>query len=122
MTTCTCGVVSVCSKDHLKQLQREGHKRQCGLPPFRPPFGKEENIFVREIFGANDESIDDDNEALQAETDDVEVDEDSWESVASNEEDIHITTMRDKIYDWFNDRSYKIQRREAPTLPFANFM
>jgi hypothetical protein len=123
LTTCTgCGVVSVCSKDHLKRLQREGHKRQCGLPPFRPPFGKEENIFVREIFGANDESIDD-NEAIKAETDEnVEEDEDSWESVASNEEERHMTTIRDKIYAWFNDRSYKIQRREAPALPFANFM
>ena len=121
LTPCPgCGVAAVCSKDHLKRLHKEGHKRQCGLPPFRPPFGKEDNLFVREVFEGNYDALDDNDVKAEADLK-VEEDADSWESVDSNEEEIQRTTMRDKIYAWFNDRSYKIQRREAPAPPFANF-
>ena len=116
---CGCKVAMVCCKDHLKRLHQEGHKRQCGLPPFRPPFSKEDNLFVREIFEGSDVGLgdeDDGSDAVQNEED-----TESWESVDSNAEDIQRSTMHDKIYTWFNSQSYKIQRRDAPAPPFANF-
>jgi hypothetical protein len=109
----------VCCKDHLKRLRQDGHKRQCGLPPFRPPFSKEDNLFVREIFeGINVELCDEDD---VSDVDQNEEDTDSWESVDSNAEEQQRSTMHEKIYSWFNSQSYKIQRREAPDPPFANF-
>ena len=124
LTACGCGVAMVCCKDHWKKLHQEGHKRQCGLPPFRPPYSKDDNMFVREIFegshvgiaGEVGEGFD-----KQEDPDQNEDDTDSWESVDTNAEDIQRCTMHDKIYSWFNRQSYKIQRRDAPAPPFANF-
>lgn len=119
LTACGCKVAMVCCKDHLKRLRQDGHKRQCGLPPFRPPFSKEDNLFVREIFeGINVELCDEDD---VSDVDQNEEDTDSWESVDSNAEEQQRSTMHEKIYSWFNSQSYKIQRREAPDPPFANF-
>ncbi|KAK1744985.1 hypothetical protein QTG54_004276 [Skeletonema marinoi] len=123
LTSCGCKVAMVCSKDHWKRLHQEGHKRQCGLPPFRPPFSKEDNLFVREIFEESDVGLvgEVDDEYDRSGTDQNDDDTDSWESIDTNAEDIQKCTMHDKIYSWFNSQSYKIQRREAPAPPFANF-
>ncbi len=122
LRACGCEVAMVCCKDHWKKLQQEGHKRQCGLPPFRPPFSKEENLFVREIFeGSNtvDEVVD--REYDKPDPNQNVDDSDSWESVDTNTEDVQRCTTNDKIYSWFNSQSYKIQRRDAPAHPFADF-
>lgn len=122
LSSCGCKVAMVCCKDHMKKLHQEGHKRQCGLPPFRPPYSKDENTFVREIFEGSDAGKADGigkGFDEQSDADQNEDDTDSWESVDTNAEDSQRCTMHDKIYSWFNRQSYKIQRREAP--PFANF-
>ena len=47
-------------------------------------------------------------------------DDKSWESVDSNEElDEAVRSKSDVILSFFNDKSYKLQRRPAPA--FANF-
>jgi hypothetical protein len=119
LTSCGCKVAMVCCKDHWKRLHQEGHKRQCGLPPFRPPFSKEDNLFVREIFEGSNVGLCDEDDG--SDVDQNEEDTDSWESVDSIVEDPLSSTMHDKIYSWFNSQSYKIQRRDAPAPPFANF-
>eukprot|EP00577_Skeletonema_sp_RCC1716_P005416 CAMPEP_0113387256 /NCGR_PEP_ID=MMETSP0013_2-20120614/8439_1 /TAXON_ID=2843 ORGANISM="Skeletonema costatum, Strain 1716" /NCGR_SAMPLE_ID=MMETSP0013_2 /ASSEMBLY_ACC=CAM_ASM_000158 /LENGTH=765 /DNA_ID=CAMNT_0000270139 /DNA_START=1 /DNA_END=2294 /DNA_ORIENTATION=+ /assembly_acc=CAM_ASM_000158 len=100
LTSCGCKVAMVCSKDHWKRLHQEGHKRQCGLPPFRPPFSKEDNLFVREIFEESDVGLvgEVDDEYDRSGTDQNDDDTDSWESVDTNAEDIQKCTMHDKIY------------------------
>ena len=120
LTTCAgCKVAWVCCKDHLKSLYQEGHKRQCGLPPFKPPFSKEDNLLVREIFEGFEDALDDKDIGEDADPNDE--DADSWESVDSNSEEGQRFSIHDKIFSWFNDKSYKIQRREAPAPPFAHF-
>jgi hypothetical protein len=103
----------------LKSLYQEGHKRQCGLPPFKPPFSKEDNLLVREIFEGFEDALDDKDIGEDADPNDE--DADSWESVDSNSEEGQRFSIHDKIFSWFNDKSYKIQRREAPAPPFAHF-
>ena len=124
LSACGCKVAMLSCKDHLTKLHQEGHKRQCGLPPFRPPYSKDDNTFVREIFEGSDAGKADGigkGFDEQSDADQNEDDTDSWESVDTNAEDIQRCTMHGKIYSWFNRQSYKIQRREAPAPPFANF-
>jgi len=109
-----------CTKEHLKYLHQDGHKRYCGLPPFRAPFGDEDNALCREIFEEKDETSllncgDDENESQEDENDD----DDSWESFHSDDEEEAAQSKSDVIFSFFNEKSYKLQRREA--APFANF-
>ncbi|KAL7532006.1 hypothetical protein ACHAXR_005675 [Thalassiosira sp. AJA248-18] len=122
LTTCPgCQIAMACSKDHLKYIHQDGHKRYCGLPPFRAPFSDEDNVLCRQILGTEEEDVgpldndEDQNDDGQAD----EIDDDgSWESVDSNEE-VEAAGKSDLIHSFFDEKSYKLQRRTAP--PFANF-
>ena len=118
-----CQVALACSKDHLKFHHQDGHKRYCGLPPFRAPFSDEDNALCRQILGPNNDDIDPlENDHNRNEEEDGNYDESdddgSWESVDSNDE-VEETSKSEKIHQFFNEKSYQHQRREAP--PFANF-
>ena len=118
MTCPGCEVAAACSRDHMKYLHQDGHKRYCGLPPFRVPFSDEDNALCREVgteLPNQMETGEDENEEEENEADD----DGSWESVDSNDEELQDRRRSDIIYSFFNDKSYKLQHREAP--PFANF-
>jgi len=105
----------------MKYIHQDGHKRYCGLPPFRAPFSEEDNALCREVFGETEETRpleNGDKEDTGEEEDDAEDDGD-WESVDSLEIEERGRCRSDVIFSFFNDKSYKLQRREA--LPFANF-
>lgn len=120
----------VCSKEHLKYLLQDGHKRYCGLPPFRSPFSEDDNALCREVLGKDDinnqlenENAKDDNkdrECIEEEEDEGDDNDDgSWESVESDEGLEHDKrTKNDQIFSFFNEKSYKFQQREAH--PFSN--
>ena len=121
MTCPGCQVALVCSKEHLDYLHKDGHKRCCGLPPFRLPFNEEDNRLCREIFGSDKKEAetglldyyeDDDGDAEQEDDDDG-----SWESIDSSDEAALSKTQI--IHSFFMAKSYKLQQRELP--PFANF-
>lgn len=99
----------------MKYIHQDGHKRYCGLPPFRAPFSEEDNALVREIFGEEEEIPSLENNSKE----DIGEDDGSWESVDSLEMEARGQCKSDVIFSFFNDKSYKLQRREA--LPFANF-
>lgn len=110
--TCSgCQVALACSKEHMKFLHKDGHKRYCGLPPFRAPFAEEDNILCQEILGdaIGIDSILDTN--LNDNDDDG-----SWESVESDDEDAADLGKSDVILSFFNNKSYKFQQRVH--LPF----
>ncbi|KAL7554386.1 hypothetical protein ACHAWF_017831 [Thalassiosira exigua] len=124
MTCPGCHVAMACSKDHLKYLHQDGHKRYCGLPPFRAPFSEEDDNLCRQIFGGKEDASDVENDHGENESEQgAEIDEeheDDWESVDSNEEAEGAEQSRSEtILAFFDDKSYRLQRREAP--PFANF-
>ena len=106
-----CRVASVCSRECLKHLHQDGHKRHCGRPPYRTPFSDEDNNLCREIFGTEEE-----NQEVVSE--DIVVDDDeSWESVDSDG-DVGDASRSDIIFSFFNNKAYKHQQREP--LPFAH--
>ncbi|KAL7463972.1 hypothetical protein ACHAXS_004322 [Conticribra weissflogii] len=123
LLTCKCTVAMACSKEHMKHLVQDGHKRYCGLPPFRAPFGEDDNAFCREVLGRND-YVDGEMERYSENGDGFEERDngdgsDDWESVDSNEDHVFDgRTTTEKIFTFFNEKSYKHQRREA--LPFSN--
>ena len=112
-----CQVAMACSKEHLKTLNQDGHKRYCGLPPFRLPFNHEDNNLCQLIFGENRESGAEDNICSQDNDNFDDDDDGSWESLDSNEEVNE--SNNDMIFSFFEEKSYKFQRRETPA--FANF-
>mmetsp|Transcript_25824 Transcript_25824/g.54579 ORF Transcript_25824/g.54579 Transcript_25824/m.54579 type:complete len:1046 (+) Transcript_25824:34-3171(+) len=123
LITCPgCHLAMACSNDHMKYLHQDGHKRYCGLPPFRAPFSDEDNNLCRAILGEKEdtsllENGDNENSSLH---EGENSDDDDWESVNSSEElGGAVRSKSDMIFSFFNDKSYKHQRREAP--PFANF-
>lgn len=108
LITCSgCQVASACSKEHMKYLHKDGHKRVCGLPPFRLPFNEEDNNLCREVLGSA-EGVVQDMKLDNCENDD-EIDDGSWESVDSDQEAAE--SMSDVIFSFFNNKSYKIQQR-----------
>jgi len=120
--TCKCTVAMACSKEHMKHLVQDGHKRYCGLPPFRATFGEDDNAFCREVLGRND-FVDDEMKRDSENGDGFEERDDDgsedWESVDSNEDHVFDgRTRTEKIFTYFNEKSYKHQRRQA--LPFSN--
>jgi hypothetical protein len=63
------------------------------------------------------ENVDDQDDAVTQE-DDI-IDDGSWESVDSNEEEVIEPGISDVIFSFFNSKSYKLQQRVE--YPFANF-
>ena len=122
MTCSGCQVAMACSKEHMKFMHKDGHKRYCGLPPFRAPFHEDDNEICRVLgvlYGEEEvrENVDDQDEAITQE-DDI-IDDGSWESVDSNEEEVIEPGISDVIFSFFNSKSYKLQQRVE--YPFANF-
>jgi hypothetical protein len=80
-----CDVAMYCSYKHRTYHYREGHKKVCGIPPFRK-FGNQEAALFAEVFGRNQETqstsifYDDDNEGAAYDEDS------SWESIDTNED------------------------------------
>ncbi|KAL9181415.1 hypothetical protein ACHAXT_010220 [Thalassiosira profunda] len=112
MTCQHCSVAMACSKEHLKYLHQDGHKRYCGLPPFQAPFGRDDNVLCKEVFGQKDETTLLDSDDDGGNSDDENDDDGSWESVDSNGEAEPVVQSRtDMIWSFFNDHSYKHQRR-----------
>ncbi|KAL3827603.1 hypothetical protein ACHAXA_002100 [Cyclostephanos tholiformis] len=114
MTCSGCQVAMACSKEHMKFLHRDGHKRYCGRPPFRAPFHKEDNEICREVLGDGEgdktnvlEIAVDQNTVVQ---EDENMDDGSWESVDS-EEEVAEPGKSDVILAFFNSKSYKLQQR-----------
>ena len=105
-----CKVASVCSRECWKHLHQDGHKRHCGRPPFRTPFSDEDNNLCRQLFGTEEE----DQEFV---SEDIVDDDESWESVDSDEE-VTDASRSDIVFSFFNNKVYKHQQREA--LPFAH--
>jgi hypothetical protein len=107
----------------MKFLHKDGHKRYCGLPPFRAPFHEDDNNICREVLGDGEEEEThvlegvDDQDAGTREDDNI--DDGSWESVDSNEEEVVEPGKSDVIFSFFNSKSYKLQQRVE--YPFANF-
>ena len=124
LITCSgCQVAMACSKEHMKFLHKDGHRRYCGKPPFRAPFHEEDNEICREVLGDGEEqetngleNIDDQNIGFQEEDT---IDDGSWESVDSNEEEAVEPGKSDVIFLFFNSKSYKLQQRVH--YPFSNF-
>lgn len=123
MTCSGCQVAMACSKEHMKVMHKDGHKRYCGLPPFRAPFHEDDNEICRVLgvlgYGEEEvrENVDDQDDAVTQE-DDI-IDDGSWESVDSNEEEVIEPGISDVIFSFFNSKSYKLQQRVE--YPFANF-
>jgi hypothetical protein len=123
LITCAgCQVAMTCSKEHMKFLHKDGHKRYCGLPPFRAPFHEEDNEICREVLG--DEIVLEtnglENIIDEQNTQEVDIiDDGSWESVNSNEEEAVEPGKSDVIFSFFNSKSYKLQQRVQ--YPFSNF-
>lgn len=119
LMNCRCQVAMACSKDHLKYLHQDGHKRFCGLPPFRAPFSEEDNNLCREIFGNKEKKQTNLDHGEGISDQEHEIDDDgSWESVRSDEEETE-AGRSDIIFSFFNSKSYRFQQRER--APFANF-
>jgi hypothetical protein len=78
-----CGVAMYCSYKHRTYHYREGHKKVCGIPPFRK-FGNQEAALFAEVFGRNQETstFDDDGNEGAA------YDEDSSWEIIDNDEDL----------------------------------
>ena len=92
LSQCECkSHVYYCSKEHRKYFMQDGHKRACGVPPFRA-HGIEEELLVREVFGKSN-GVGGGNDEVDKESDDEDAefcgsdDESCWESVGSDEED-----------------------------------
>lgn len=115
LNTCSgCQVALACSKEHMKFLHRDGHKRYCGLPPFRAPFAEEDNNLCREVLGTLDDvpdAVPDDHHDSNQDDDN---DDGSWESVDSNQD--AADGRSDVIFTYFNNKSYKFQQRVQ--IPF----
>lgn len=127
LTQCQChSHVYFCSKEHRKYLMQDGHKRICGMPPFRA-HGIEEELLVREVFGKLDAGANNSDDEMDEESeDDADFcgsdDESCWESVGSDEEnDENATpiqrTRTEIIYKFFNSKSYKRYEVERDGLP-----
>ena len=127
LTQCQChSHVYYCSKEHRKYLMQDGHKRVCGMPPFRA-HGIEEDLLVREVFGKPDAGANNSDDEMDEESeDDAEFcgsdDESCWESVGSDEEDGEYATPIQRtrteiIYKFFNSKSYKRYEVERDGLP-----
>lgn len=116
LSQCECkSHVYYCSKEHRRYFMQDGHKRACGVPPFRA-HGIEEELLVREVFGKSDGVDGRSDEDAEGSDDDAEFcgsdDESCWESVGSDEEDEEDAapiqrTRTEIIYKFFNSRSYK---------------
>ena len=105
---------------------QDGHKRVCGMPPFRAHGKVEEELLVREVFGKPKIDRDNDDDDNEESEDDEEFrgsdDESCWESVGSDEEDDEYATPIQRtrteiIYNFFNSRSYKRYEVERDGLP-----
>lgn len=114
LISCKCNVALACSKDHMKYLHQEGHKRCCGLPPFRI-LTEEDHAFIRDVFG---DELRDTETAYEEEDGDDDEDED-WESIDSNDLLNDGRTRSEKILKYFEGNSYRHTRREV--LPFEDF-
>ena len=132
--TCKCNVAMYCSKEHRQYFMRDGHKRMCGTPPFRP-HGIDEELLCREVLAIssqedaegnsaavvidqgtidNGEDADADADADgDADSDDLADDNQScWESVDSNDEDDFMSSCRTRtetISKYFENRAYSRQ-------------
>ena len=122
MLTCKCTVALACSREHIRYLYQEGHKRVCGFPPFRP-FSEEDRAFCCDLLRNGDDNAQvatEDAENFFDDDGDGSGDEDGdWESVNSNEELTEERTKSQRILTYFEEKSYKYQQREA--LPFEDF-
>jgi len=127
LTQCQCNShVFYCSKEHRKFLMQDGHKRVCGMPPFRA-HGIEEELLIREVFGKPDAGAENNDHEMDEESNrDAEVcgsdDESCWESVGSDEEDDEYAapiqrTRTEIIFKFFNSRSYNRYEVERDGLP-----
>jgi hypothetical protein len=77
-----------CGYKHRSYHFREGHKRDCQIPPFRK-FGRKENALFAEVFGQQDRVIQPQGVAendISAHDPGDEDDDGSWESIDSDEE------------------------------------
>ncbi|KAL3795637.1 hypothetical protein HJC23_002044 [Cyclotella cryptica] len=109
LLVCKCNVALASSKDHMRYLHQEGHKRHCGLPPFRP-FCEEDNAFCREVLGEHEDRnllADENAEENWVEEGNLSDEDDDWESVHSDEELTEKKTMTEKILAFFEEKSYK---------------
>ena len=104
LITCKCNVALACSKDHLRSLRQEWHKRECGLPPFRA-LVEEDELFIREILKDGAVIVGEGNCKLNDGDDD-----DDWESVNSDEATFETITISQKIRSYFENNKYKYLR------------
>ena len=108
LTSCKCGVAIACN-NHMRQLYHEGHKRYCGLPPFRM-LTEEDHAFIRDILNetntAKDENDDEDSDEFENSDGNSDHDDD-WESVDSDEDLVEKKTRTQKIRKFFMDESYQ---------------
>ena len=101
LMTCKCSVALACSKEHLRHVNQEGHKRYCGFPPYRA-LTEDDDAFIREVLvGEDDGKLDDEGNDG----------EDDWESVNSDEADsFENISMSHKIRRYFEHHSYRHMR------------
>ena len=137
-----CTVERYCSKECAKDAWKEGHKRMCRYAPYR--FGRGEEALCRQVIDSDGTHIEDNDACIGLATatwgsksnstsnavdvyeygsDDGD-DDSSWESVASDEEDLILTKPVKKskaeiVFEYFEQKSYRHQRTEP--LPFAGF-
>ena len=115
-----CKIAHACSKKHMKEVFIEGHLRLCNCPPMRVPTAEDRDIC--EWYIDNRDTIDQNIDTIQIESmfntmslttgteDVINDDEDEWESVSSSEEVPN--TVKSVILQYFETKSYAIQRRE----------
>jgi hypothetical protein len=83
----------------MRYLHQEGHKRHCGLPPFRP-FCEEDNAFCRDVLGENEDRgllADEDAKKSWEEEGNLSDEDDDWESVHSDEALAELKKAKDKL-------------------------
>jgi hypothetical protein len=108
----------------MRYLHQEGHKRHCGLPPFRP-FCEEDNAFCRDVLEESedrDSQADEDCNESWNEEGNLSDEDDDWESVHSDEALSERKTMSEKILAFFEEKSYKHLRYEAALLMSSSLL
>lgn len=122
---CECKVAHACSSKHLKSINREGHRRLCCTPPLREPTADDIVFCCRIEAIKKSRNVDlepyrfpcqDNIEVVDANDSDMDEDSD-WESIASSDDGHETkTSTPDMILGFFENKAYKIHKREENTF------
>jgi len=116
LLTCNgCMVARGCSKKHMKSIHREGHRKMCRTPPMRVPTNDDVAMCCQFLDEVEPNALQE--EEVEYEVEDVHIDGDNvdddndWESVGSDEDTNHATKTA-AVLKYFENKAYRIQRRE----------